>query len=173
MALKLPGEGKAGSLAFLAPAWCQARREWRQVLPQPSSAGRSSQGMPVLRTNRMPVRLLRSSKGLRPGKRKRRAGGGGSKGCCHPTASCGGKSRHRVTSLVGGRASMSAAASARLQEPLRPRPIPLDLRQALFRGAAARRSCDRSPVVGRVRPTEYLVGSPPTNADVPEPPHRG
>src|SRR5262245_51228456 len=48
--------------------------------PQPISQGRPSQGIPVLRTKRMPVRALRSSKGLRPGKRKRRGLRGGSRG---------------------------------------------------------------------------------------------
>jgi hypothetical protein len=44
------------------PAWCQVRRYSRQVLPQPqpSSAGRSSQAILVLRTNRIPVRMLRA-----------------------------------------------------------------------------------------------------------------
>src|SRR5262245_53469415 len=36
--------------------------------------------MPVFRTNRMPVRTLRWSLGLRPGKRKRRGGSGGNNG---------------------------------------------------------------------------------------------
>src|SRR5437763_16158823 len=36
--------------------------------------------MPVLRTKRMPVRILRWSMGLRPGKRKRRGGSGGNNG---------------------------------------------------------------------------------------------
>lgn len=43
------------------PACCQSRRRRQQVipLPQPISWGRSSQPMPVLSTNRMPVRALR------------------------------------------------------------------------------------------------------------------
>src|SRR5262249_41897692 len=49
--------------------------------PQPISLGRSSQGMPVLRTKRMPVRALRSSRGLRPGLRRRRGLGGARSGC--------------------------------------------------------------------------------------------
>jgi len=61
------------------PAFCQAARYRQQLMPdpQPISWGRSSQGMPVFRTNRMPVRHWRSPTGLRPGNRNRRGLGAG------------------------------------------------------------------------------------------------
>lgn len=51
------------------PASCQSRNRRQQVMPQPQpiSCGRSSQGMPVLRTKRMPAKQARSGMGLRPG----------------------------------------------------------------------------------------------------------
>ena len=50
------------------PASCQSRRRRQQVipLPQPSSCGNISQGMPVLSTNRMPVSTARLSTRGRP-----------------------------------------------------------------------------------------------------------
>jgi len=50
------------------PACCQSRSRRQQVmpLPQPSSRGRYSQGVPVFRTKRMPSRQLRSGTGGRP-----------------------------------------------------------------------------------------------------------
>src|SRR5262249_25603556 len=64
------------------PACCQARSLRQHVMPQPQpiSLGRFSPGIPVLRTKRRPVSALRSPKGLRPGKRKRRGLRGGSRG---------------------------------------------------------------------------------------------
>ena len=64
------------------PASCQSRSRRQHVIPDPhpSSLGRNSQGMPVLRTNRMPVRTWRLPKGFRPGFRRRRFFGGGSNG---------------------------------------------------------------------------------------------
>jgi hypothetical protein len=55
------------------PAFCQSRRRRQQVmpLPQPISWGRSSQGTPLRRTNRMPVNTARLSRGFRPGCRNR------------------------------------------------------------------------------------------------------
>ncbi len=56
------------------PSRPQSRRRRQQVipLPQPSSCGRYSQGMPVWSTKRMPVRACRLPMGLRPGNRRRR-----------------------------------------------------------------------------------------------------
>lgn len=50
------------------PASCHSCSRRQQVMPhpQPISCGRSSQGMPVLSTNRMPVSVLRWSIGVRP-----------------------------------------------------------------------------------------------------------
>ncbi len=50
------------------PACCQSRRRRQQVtpLPQPISCGSISQGMPLLRTNRMPVSAARSVTRGRP-----------------------------------------------------------------------------------------------------------
>ena len=50
------------------PATCQSRRRRQQVMPQPQpiSWGRYSHGIPVLSTNRMPVRQARSGVGGRP-----------------------------------------------------------------------------------------------------------
>ncbi len=51
------------------PAPFQSRRRRQQVIPdpQPISWGKSSHGIPVFRTNRMPVRTRRSGTRLRPG----------------------------------------------------------------------------------------------------------
>jgi len=64
------------------PASCQSRRRRQQVtpLPQPISNGRSSHGIPVRRTNRIPVNAARLSTGLRPGYFHRRALGLGRSG---------------------------------------------------------------------------------------------
>ena len=64
------------------PACCQVFRYRQQLMPdpQPISWGRSSQGMPVLSTNRMPVRTWRRSSALRPGYLNRRGFGGGGGG---------------------------------------------------------------------------------------------
>lgn len=55
------------------PASCQSRSRRQQVmpLPQPISLGKSSQPIPVLSTNRIPVSAARSGTALRPGYRKR------------------------------------------------------------------------------------------------------
>ena len=60
------------------PACCQSRIRLQQVMPdpQPISWGKSSQGIPVRRTKRIPVSALRLSNGFRPGYRKRRLGCG-------------------------------------------------------------------------------------------------
>lgn len=64
------------------PAASQSRSRRQQVmpLPQPISCGRSSQAMPVLSTNRIPVRARRCPIGFLPGYRNRRGFGGGSTG---------------------------------------------------------------------------------------------
>lgn len=60
------------------PACCQSRKRFQQVMPlQPSSCGRSCQGMPVRRTNTMPVKATRSGVLGRP-RRDRRCGLGSS-----------------------------------------------------------------------------------------------
>ena len=61
------------------PAACHSRNRRQQVipLPQPISWGKSSQPMPVFKTNKMPVRAWRLSIRFRPGCRNRRGGGGG------------------------------------------------------------------------------------------------
>lgn len=50
------------------PAFCQSRRRRQQVmpLPQPSSLGSISQGMPLRRTKRIPVKAARSDTRGRP-----------------------------------------------------------------------------------------------------------
>ena len=55
------------------PAFCQSLNRRQQVMPLPQliSWGRYSQPMPVLSTNRMPVRAARSGMGFRPGYRNR------------------------------------------------------------------------------------------------------
>jgi len=57
------------------PASFQSRKRRQHVIPdpQPISCGRSSQGIPVFRTNRMPVSACRSGTRLRPGYRYRRS----------------------------------------------------------------------------------------------------
>lgn len=75
------------------PAFCQSRRRRQQVMPepQPISCGRSSQAMPVLSTNKMPVRTTRSGKGFRPGYRNLRFffGRNGSMICHNSSSSIG------------------------------------------------------------------------------------
>lgn len=65
------------------PAAFQSRKRRQQVMPepQPISWGKSSQPMPVLSTNRIPVSACRLPiLGLAPGYRKRRSLAGGNKG---------------------------------------------------------------------------------------------
>ncbi len=64
------------------PACCHSHKWFQQVMPHPHpiSLGRSSHGIPVFKTNRMPVRTLRWSSGLRPGYRNRRGLSGGIRG---------------------------------------------------------------------------------------------
>jgi len=64
------------------PASCQSRSRRQHVMPDPHpiSLGKYSQGMPVLRTNNIPVSTERLSFGFRPGFRRRRFLGGGSSG---------------------------------------------------------------------------------------------
>jgi len=64
------------------PASCQSRSRLQHVMPHPHpiSLGKSSQGIPVRRTNTMPVSAARFSTGLRPGYRKRRRFAGGRMG---------------------------------------------------------------------------------------------
>lgn len=61
------------------PASCQSRSRLQHVIPHPHpiSLGKSSQGIPVRKTNTIPVSAARCSTGLRPGYRKRRGLGGG------------------------------------------------------------------------------------------------
>lgn len=76
-------ESKTWCRSAHTPAVCQSRRRRQHVMPepQPISGGKSSQAIPVLRTKRMPVKALRLSMGLRPGKRVRRGLAGGKSGC--------------------------------------------------------------------------------------------
>jgi hypothetical protein len=62
------------------PARCQSRRRRQQVMPEPHpiSWGSISQGMPLCKTNRMPVRALRSGTRGRPPRGL--GGSGGSNG---------------------------------------------------------------------------------------------
>ena len=82
---------KARWILSQMPAFCQSRRRRQQVIPDPHpiSCGRYSQPMPVLRTNKMPVKVLRLPTGFRPGYRNRRGLAGGSNGSisCHNSSS--------------------------------------------------------------------------------------
>ncbi len=64
------------------PVRCHWWSRRQQVIPdpQPNSVGRYSHGIPVLSTNRIPVKTCRLSSGLRPGYRRRRRLGGGRSG---------------------------------------------------------------------------------------------
>ncbi|MGF6852881.1 hypothetical protein OKW29_001767 [Paraburkholderia sp. CI3] len=64
------------------PACCQSRKRRQQLIPdpQPISAGRSLQRMPLLSTNSIPVSAARLATGLRPGYRKRLGLAGGRSG---------------------------------------------------------------------------------------------
>lgn len=71
------------------PACCQSRKRRQQVIPDPHpiSAGRYSQGRPVLSTNKMPVSTARSDTGGRPPLGRGRWGG--SKGAISDQRSSG------------------------------------------------------------------------------------
>lgn len=73
------------------PASCQSRRRRQQVMPhpQPISWGRYSHGMPVFKTNKIPISAWRLLRGLRPGYFLRRGLGGGRTGSinCHNLSS--------------------------------------------------------------------------------------
>ena len=75
--------------AAQTPACCQSRNRRQQVIPDPHpiSAGRYSQGRPVLSTNRMPVSTARSGTGGRPPLGRGRLGG--SKGAISDQRSLG------------------------------------------------------------------------------------
>ena len=80
MASACPNSSRRACQIFCqTPAACQSRSRRQQVmpLPQPISRGRYSQGVPVLSTNRMPVRQARSDTRGRPP-----FGLGGSGGIC-------------------------------------------------------------------------------------------
>jgi len=64
------------------PACCQATNRRQQTVPdpQPISRGNMFHGIPLRRTNRMPVRTARSGIGLRPAYRRLRGGRGGRSG---------------------------------------------------------------------------------------------
>lgn len=66
-------------IASHTPALCHACKYRQQLipLPQPSSWGSISQGIPLFSTKRMPVRARRGSMGFRPGYFFRRGFGGG------------------------------------------------------------------------------------------------
>jgi len=86
------------------PAFCQSLRRRQQVMPepQPISCGRSSQAIPVLSTNRMPVRTTRLDKGFRPGYRNLRFffGISGSM-ICHSSSSSIGFAMSSLLALFG------------------------------------------------------------------------
>ena len=72
------------------PALCQSLRRLQQLMPdpQPISGGRYSQGMPVLSTNRIPVKAARSPNRGRPRLLRLRLGLGNS-GCTTSQSSSG------------------------------------------------------------------------------------
>lgn len=67
------------------PPCCQSRKRRQHVMPepQPISLGRYSQGMPVFKTNRMPVRAARSSTRGRPPLGLGRSGGSNGRMTAH------------------------------------------------------------------------------------------
>lgn len=78
------------------PARCQSRKRFQQVMPlQPSSYGRSSQGMPVRKTNTMPVKATRSGVLGRPRRDRRRGLGSSGSISAHSSSSIS----RRVTPL--------------------------------------------------------------------------
>ena len=79
---------------FQMPFFCQAdkRRQQLMPLPQPSSCGSNSQGIPVRSTNRIPLSAGRCPIGLRPGYRRRRFFGAGKSGSINA---------HSVSSKIG------------------------------------------------------------------------
>jgi len=86
------------------PDFCHFRRYLQQLIPEPhpSSCGNISHGMPDLSTKRMPVRALRGSMGLRPGKRKRLRFAGGIRGSMmlHSSSSTSGSATCDSSSLL-------------------------------------------------------------------------
>ena len=79
---------------FQTPSFCHADRRRQQLmpLPQPSSCGSNSQGIPVRSTNRIPLSAWRCPIGLRPGYRQRRFFGAGKIGSINA---------HSVSSKIG------------------------------------------------------------------------
>jgi hypothetical protein len=81
------------------PVRCQSRRRFQQVIPlHPSSCGRSSQGIPVRRTNTIPVNATRS--GVRGRPRSDRRTGCGSSGSMTAQSSSSMSFRAMLRSLV-------------------------------------------------------------------------
>ena len=90
------------------PASCHSDRRRQSVMPeQPISLGKSSQGIPVLSTKRMPRSAMRLFTRLRPGKRKRRFTLG-SKGSTSSHSSSGTSSRAMFFSLINVLEKISA-----------------------------------------------------------------
>src|SRR5579875_1668097 len=110
--------------ASQTPATCQSRKRRQQVMPLPQciSAGSDSQGMPVLRTKRIPVKQARSGSRGRPPVGF--GGSGGSNGSivshnvsltngfamATPLAAHAGKDHSRV--LIGAQSGLGAPSSA-------------------------------------------------------------
>jgi hypothetical protein len=97
------------------PASCQSRKRFQQVMPlQPSSCGRSSQGMPVRRTNTMPANATRSGVLGRPLRERRGSLGSSGSISAHSSSSmsrratpspgekCAPAQRTRQQSRIGG-----------------------------------------------------------------------
>jgi hypothetical protein len=85
--------------------------------PQPISCGKYSHGIPVCKTNKIPLNTLRSSIRLRPGNRKRRS-----------TFGINGATNSHNSSLTSGFAICAPSFQARVTQPL----SPLDERSLLF-----------------------------------------
>jgi hypothetical protein len=103
------------------PARCHSRKRFQQVMPlQPSSCGRSSQGMPVRRTNTMPVNATRSGVLGRPLRERQGCLGSSGSISAHSSSSMS----RRATPLTMRKACLIAAASAATLDSRCPYSIP-------------------------------------------------
>ena len=89
---------------FHTSASCQSRKRLQHVTPEPNpnSMGRSRQGMPVLKTNRMPLSAARFDTGIRPGYFLRRGLGAGNKGSINV---------HKSSSMIAAYISLGPGCS--------------------------------------------------------------
>ncbi len=98
---------------FQTPARCHRTSRRQQVLPapQPISRGSMFQGMPLRRTNKMPVKTARSGRGFRPAYRRLRGRRLGSSGSIRAHKSSSTKALVMFDRLAVGQATVPSLGS--------------------------------------------------------------